>query len=142
MARAAWQGRTMALGTTDGTAIWKGTKSQDQAWELQKWVAGPEYQTAIVNASGRLPVRHSVLDKWADIAVKIRPNLKDANLKVAVEAMQMGYPGGREFFKDNNAASEIITPALQKLFVTGGTPSTYMKDIAQQVTNAEKNGAR
>jgi multiple sugar transport system substrate-binding protein len=135
-------GQRKVLGTTDGTAIWKGTKNQDQAWELQKWVAGPEYQLAIVNASGRLPVRHSVLNQWADVAVKIRPNLKDVNLKVAVEAMQMGYPGGREFFKDNNAASEIITPALQKMFVTGGTPTSYMKDIATQVTNAEKNGAR
>ncbi|HVC33476.1 MAG TPA: extracellular solute-binding protein [Chloroflexota bacterium] len=130
------------LGTTDGTAIWKGTKAQDEAWELQKWVAGPDYQLAIVQATGRVPVRHSVLAKWLDIAVKTRPNLKNANLNVALEAMQMGYPGAREFYKDNNAAQEIIVPALQKVFVTGGAPVTYMKQIATQVTNAEKNGAR
>jgi multiple sugar transport system substrate-binding protein len=135
-------GQRKVLGTTDGTALWKGSKNRDEAWELQKWVAGPEYQLAIVNATGRVPVRHSVLEKWVDVAVKIRPNLKNANLNVAVEAMQMGYPGGREFFKDNNAAQEIIVPALEKLFVTGGTPVSYMKDIAAKVTDAEKHGAR
>src|SRR5579884_523674 len=114
-------GQRKVLGTTDGTAIWKGSKNQDQAWELQKWVAGPEYQLAIVKASGRVPVRHSVLDQWVQINTQTRPNLKNANLEVAVEAMKMGYPGGREFFKDNNAAQEIINPALQKIFVTGGT---------------------
>jgi len=135
-------GQRKSLGTTDGTSMWKGSKNQDQAWELQKWVARPEYQLAIVNASGRLPVRHSVLDQWANAAVKIRPNLKNANLQVAVKAMQMGYPGGREFFKDSNAAQVIINPALQKVFVRGGTPASYLKDIANQVTQAEKNGSR
>lgn len=135
-------GQRKVLGTTDGTSLWKGSKHRDEAWELQKWVAGPEYQLAIVNATGRVPVRHSVLDQWVDVAVKIRPNLKNANLAVAVEAMKMGYPGGREFFKDNNAAQEIINPALEKLFITGGTPVSYMKDIAAKVTQAEKSGSR
>ncbi len=135
-------GQRKVLGTTDGTAMWKGSKNRDEAWELMKWVAGPEYQTAIVAATGRVPVRHSVLDKWVDMNVKARPNLKNANLQVAVEAMKMGYPGGREFFKDNNAAQELINPALEKIFVTGGTPVSYLKDIATQVTNAERKGAR
>jgi len=135
-------GQRKVLGTTDGTAMWKGSKHKDEAWELQKWVAGPEYQLAIVKATGRVPVRHSVLNQWADIAAQTRPNLKNANLKVAIEAMQMGYPGAREFYKDNNAAQEIIVPALQKVFVSGGTPVSYFKQVAQQVTQAEKNGAR
>ncbi|HEX5415763.1 MAG TPA: extracellular solute-binding protein, partial [Chloroflexota bacterium] len=80
-------GQRKVLGTTDGTAMWKKSQHKDEAWELQKWVAGPEYQLAIVNATGRVPVRHSVLEKWADVAVKTRPNLKDVNLKVALEAM-------------------------------------------------------
>ena len=135
-------GQRKVLGTTDGTALWKGSKHRDEAWELMKWVAGPEYQLAIVKATGRVPVRHSVLEKWVDIAVQTRPHLKNANLNVAIEAMQMGYPGGREFFKDNNAAQEIIVPALEKLFVTGGTPVTYLKEIAAKVTQAERQGSR
>jgi len=135
-------GQRKVLGTTDGTALWKGSKNRDQAWELMKWVSGPENQMAIVQSSGRVPVRFSVLEKWKDINVKTRPNLADVNLDVALEAMKMGYPSGREFFKDNNAAQEIIVPALEKMFITGGTPASSMKDIAAKVTDAERKGAR
>lgn len=135
-------GQRKVLGTTDGSALWKGSKNQDEAWELMKWIAGPENQMAIVLSSGRVPVRHSTLEKWEQEVIKARPNLKDVNLHVAIEAMEQGYPSGREFFKDNNAAQEIIVPALEKLFVTGGTPTSYMKEIAAKVTEAETKGSR
>lgn len=135
-------GQRKVLGTTDGSALWKGSKNRDESWELMKWIAGPENQLAIVNSAGRVPVRFSVLKQWKDLNIKARPNLKDVNLDVAVEAMQMGYPSGREFFKDNNAASELITPALEKVFITGGTPVSYLKDIAQKVTDVERKGSR
>ncbi len=135
-------GQRKVLGTTDGTALWKGSKNRDEAWQLMKWVAGPENQLAIVNSSGRVPVRFSVLDKWKDITIKARPNLKDVNLDVALEAMKQGYPSGREFYKDNNAAQELIVPALEKVFITGGTPTTYLKEVAGKVTEAERKGSR
>jgi hypothetical protein len=56
--------------------------------------------------------------------------------------MEMGYPSGREFYKDNNAARQIIEPALQAVFTTGSKPTSYFKEIAQQVTQAQKTGAR
>jgi len=134
-------GQRKVLGTTDGAAIWKGSKNRDEAWALTKWIAGPENQMAIVQSSGRLPVRHSTLAKWKDETVRIRPNLKDVNLNVALEAMEQGYPSGREFFKDNVAAQQIITAALEKMF-TGGAPTSYMKEVADQVTAAQKKGTR
>jgi hypothetical protein len=48
--------------------------------------------------------------------------------------MEMGYPGNRSFFKQDAEARQIMEPALQKLFVSGGTPVTYLQDIAKQVT--------
>jgi multiple sugar transport system substrate-binding protein len=135
-------GNRKVLGTTDGSALWKGSKHQDEGWALSKWIAGPENQTAIVTSSGRCPVRFSVLKTLKDVDTKARPNLANVNLDVITEAMEMGYPSGREFFKDNNAASEIITPALQAVFVTGSQGTSYFKQIAQQVTAAQKTGAR
>lgn len=135
-------GQRKVLGTTDGAAIWKGTKNLDQAWELCKWIAGPENQNAILTATGRCPVRFSVLAKLEEHDTKARPNLKDANVGIVREAMEMGYPSGREFFKDNNAAREIIDPALEKVFIVGGTPVSYFKEIAQQVTEAQRKGRR
>ena len=60
----------------------------------------------------------------------------------ALEAMEQGYPSGREFWKDNVSAQQIVTPALEKMYVTGGTPTSYMKEVADQVTAAQKKGAR
>lgn len=48
--------------------------------------------------------------------------------------MQEGYPGNKPLFKKDGEAQQITTPALEKLFVTGNTPVTYMREIAQQVT--------
>jgi multiple sugar transport system substrate-binding protein len=131
-------GQRKVLGTTDGYAMWKGSKKQDEAWELMRWAFGPQNQLeVVVKGAGRVPIRHSVLKQWEPEVVKARPALKDVNLKVAVEAMEMGYPSGREFFKDNVAAQQLIVPALEKLYVTGGTPVSYMKEVADQVTKAQ-----
>lgn len=136
-------GQRKVLGTTDGYAMWKGSKKQDETWELIKWAIGPVNQLeVVVKAAGRVPIRHSVLKQWESEVVKARPNLKDVNLKVAVEAMEMGYPSGRDFFKDNIAAQQIIIPALEKMYVTGGTPTSYMKEIADQVTKAQQSRGR
>lgn len=136
-------GQRKVLGTTDGYAIWKGSKKQDEAWELVKWASGPINQLeVVVKAAGRVPIRKSVLAQWKDEVPKARPNLKDVNLNVALEAMEQGYPSGREFFKNNIAAQEIIGPALEKLYLTGNTPVTYMKEIADKVTAAQKRGTR
>jgi len=135
-------GQRKVLGTTDGSAIWKGSKQQDLAWQLSKWIAGPVNQQAIVASSGRCPVRFSVLDGPPENDVKARPNLKNTNLNIINEAMEMGYPSGREFFKDNNAAQELILPAIQAIYTTGSQPVTYLKEIAQKVTAAQKTGTR
>jgi multiple sugar transport system substrate-binding protein len=135
-------GQRKVLGTTDGAAIWKGSKNRDEAWALLKWIAGPENQMAIVTSVGRVPVRHSILAKWKTEVPRLRPNLADVNLNVAIEAMEQGYPSGREFFKDNNAAADIIKPALEKMFITGNTPTSYLKEVADQVTAAQKKGSR
>jgi hypothetical protein len=56
--------------------------------------------------------------------------------------MEQGYPGGREFWKDNVSAQQIVAPALEKVFVTGGAPVSYLKEVADQVTAAQKKGTR
>jgi multiple sugar transport system substrate-binding protein len=122
------------LGTTDGFVIWKNTKVQEAAWTLLKFQSGPEYQEAQVKSTGLLPVRFSVLDRWKKIVTEAWPELAEANLDVGPQAMEMGYPGNRKLFKKDAEARQIIVPALEKLYIVGGTPVTYMKEIADQVT--------
>jgi len=128
------------LGTTDGFVQWKNSKHPEEAWSLMKFLASPELQEVQVQATGLLPIRTSVLDKWKKIVLDTYPELKDSNLDIGPEAMQMGYPGNRQLFKRDAAAREIIVPALQKLYDNPGTPTTYFKEVATQVTKDQKNG--
>jgi hypothetical protein len=59
--------------------------------------------------------------------IKNFPELEAANVDVGVEAMKEGYPGNRVLFKKDAEARQIIVPALERLFVSGNTPVTYMR---------------
>ncbi|GEM_PF-231386 len=128
------------LGTTDGFSMWKQTPHQPEAWTLLQYLAGVDYQTAQVESTGLLPVRTSVLNNWKTICTQKYPELANANLTVGADAMTMGYPGNRNFFKNTTAAQELIVPALQKVFDVGKTPVTYFQQVASQVTQTEKSG--
>jgi multiple sugar transport system substrate-binding protein len=127
------------LGTTDGFVLWKGSKAQDGAWELMKFLAGPDYQVNQVSSTGLLPIRLSVLDKWKEICLQKFPELADVNLDVGPQAMKLGYPGNRVLFKKDAEARQIMVPALEKVYIVGGTPVTYLKDIAKQITDGQKS---
>jgi multiple sugar transport system substrate-binding protein len=127
------------LGTTDGFVLWKGSKAQDASWELMKFLAGPDYQVNQVNSTGLLPIRTSVLDKWKQICLQKFPELADVNLDIGPQAMKMGYPGNRVLFKKDAEARQLIEPALEKVYIVGGTPVSYFKDVAKQVTDGQKS---
>jgi multiple sugar transport system substrate-binding protein len=127
-----------SLGTTDGFCVWKNTKHPDAAWELVKFLSGPVYQEDQVKATGLLPVRFSVLEKWEQINIDQAPELADVNLHWAVEALQEGYPSSRRVFKNQNAAAEIINPALEKVYSIGDTPVSYLADIAAEVNKSQQ----
>lgn len=123
------------LGTTDGFCLWKNSKALDAGWGLLKFLAGKDYQINQCKVTGLLPVRFSALTEWKKICTDAYPELANVNLDVGPKAMEMGYPGNRQFFKKDAEARQIMTPALEKLYVSGGTPVTYLKDIAKQVTD-------
>jgi len=127
------------LGTTDGFSMSKQAQHPDEAWTLLQYLSGVDYQTAQVETTGLLPVRTSVLANWKTICIKQYPELEQVNLDVGAQAMQMGYPGNRNFFKNTTAAQELINPALQKVFDVGQTPVTYFQQVSDQVTQNEKS---
>lgn len=127
------------LGTTDAFSMSKSTQHPDETWTLLQYLAGVDYQTAQVESTGLLPVRNSVLAKWSDICIQKYPELANVNLKVGADAMSMGYPANRAFFKDTTAAQELINPALQKVYDSGGTPVSYFSGVSTQVEAKQKS---
>jgi ABC-type glycerol-3-phosphate transport system substrate-binding protein len=132
-------GKKRVLGTTDAFSQWKGSKNLDQGWEVLKFLAAPGYQeNVLVKASGSLPIRFSVLDKWKKICIEKYPELEAVNLDIGKQAMEMGYAGNRIFFKKDAEARKIIQPAIEKVYIAGGTPVSYFKDIAKEVNTKMK----
>jgi ABC-type glycerol-3-phosphate transport system substrate-binding protein len=126
------------LGTSDGFTVWKDTKAPDATWKLVKWLSGKDFQNVQTEFGGNFPVRYSVLKDWKQIVSRNYPMLADANLDVAVEAMEMGYPQDRKFFKKQLEAKDLITPALTKLYRDGGTPISILKEVTQQVNVSQR----
>ena len=123
---------------SDGEGLWSGTKWPDAAWEVMKFLSGPTLQELWCRAGGVLPVRMSVVEKWPEIMVEFEPSCEYANLYIPLEAFEMGYGRDDERFACQAEAEEYINPALEKVFVTGGTPTSYLADICPQVEAAQE----
>jgi len=123
-----------AFSSTDGFAIWKGTKNPDAAWELVKYLSGTEFQLYLTQITGYFPSRTSATAGWKKALTDKYPELADANLDVIPQSLNQGYPSERTLFKKDAEYRQIVTPALQKVFLTGGAPASSFKDVAAQVT--------
>jgi len=122
------------LGTTDGWAVYKGTKQPGAAWKFLQFLTGVKFQPFIMRAWGGLPCRVSLLPQWKETVTTAYPVLKDANLDAVLEALQMGYPKTTEEFKNQAESEAAINAAMEKILSVGGTPVTYLQEVADQVT--------
>lgn len=121
------------LGTTDGWAMWSGSKVKDAAWELMWYMATPTFQRLQAQYQSQMPVRLSVQEDYKRILRQQWPSLEKVDLDVALEAQKMGYPRDNENFADQQKASELIDPTLQKVFVDGTAPVNVFQDVCRQV---------
>jgi multiple sugar transport system substrate-binding protein len=59
--------RRVTLATTDGFAIYAGTRHPEAAWELVKFLVSREYGRAMARANFLQPARASLVDEWAQL---------------------------------------------------------------------------
>jgi multiple sugar transport system substrate-binding protein len=123
----------VTLGTTDGWAMWTGSKVKDAAWELMWYMAGPTFQRLQAQYQSQLPVRLSVQEDYKKILRQQWPSLEKVDLDIALEAQKLGYPRDNENFADQQQASLLIDPTLQKVFVDGSAPVSLFQDVCRQV---------
>ena len=127
------------LGTADGFAIWAGSPNQDAAWELVKFLSGPQFQLESTRITGYLPCRYSLLDSWVQICTERYPELADANLEMARTAMEQGYPRNRELFRRDAQAQATVEPALEAVMLTGDEEPSYLVGIAEDTTAEQQS---
>ena len=123
----------------DGWSIWSGSKVQESAWEIIKFLSGTYFQENVVaGIVGAIPTRLSVVDKFIDILRDSYEELQDVRLEVLAEILnEPGYGGNVWFFKNDNAAWEILGPAYDLVFGTGEADPSYFIEICEQVNASQ-----
>lgn len=126
--------RRATLGTTDGWAVYKGTKHPEECWQFLQVLTSSDFQSFIMKAWAGIPCRLSLLPSWQETVSTAYPVLKNANLVTISEILEEGYPMTTEEFKVHAESETAIVAALQKIYSVGDTPVSYMKEVADQVT--------
>ncbi|MBX3010335.1 MAG: hypothetical protein KF832_02465 [Caldilineaceae bacterium] len=131
-------GKRSVLGTTDAWSITQQSKAADEAWKVLSFLSGPVYQDKqIVAVEGIIPVLKSRISNFIDTVRQVRPSLEEVRLETIPELLEWGYAEDSFWFKKQNAAYEIINPALEKVYVVGDVGPEYFIEIADQVNESQ-----
>lgn len=128
------------LATTDGWAIWKGTKGADEAWEFLKFLQTDEWNELMITIGYLRPSRLSLFDKWETLVKKAVPDLADKNLRAFGDATQ--YATTMELFQFQADAAQIINDTRDATIRTGSKPDVKAAwtEAAQKVNAVEAKG--
>jgi multiple sugar transport system substrate-binding protein len=122
------------LGTTDAWSITKGTQHPEEAWKVLSFMSGPVYQDKqIIAQEGLIPVLKSRIANFIDTVRSVRPSLENVRLETISELLEWGYAEDGFWFKNQQAANELIAPALERVFMVGEVGPEYLIEIAEQV---------
>lgn len=133
-------GKRSVLGTTDAWSVTKQTKYPDQSWKVVHFMAGPLYQKKVIaTAHGIIPVLKPLIKDFINIVRTEKPRTKDVRLETIDEIVQWGYAEDTPWFCAQVKATDIIIPALQKVYEVGDVGAEYFKEVAKQVNDSQKD---
>lgn len=133
-------GKRSVLGTTDAWSVTKQTKNPDQSWEVMHFLSGPILQKkVIVGVDGIIPVLKPLIKDFITSCRAMKPRMSDVRLEVIDEILEWGYAEDTPWFCNQVKATDIINPALQKVYEVGDVGAEYFVDIAKQVNDSQKD---
>ncbi len=129
------EGNSYNRADSNGHAAWAGTPHPDAAWEVLKFLQSPEWHRGIARSTFKQPARLSVMPYYYQALRDYHPVFEEMNLEIMGEALAKGLIKPETFlWPEQEAGMEILTPALQEVYVLGKQPTSYLIDIADQVT--------
>lgn len=132
----------VTMGTTDGFAIYKGTRYPEAAWEFMKFLISPRYGRAMARAHLLQPARASLVDEWIALAGEQYPDkAKEMNLAAFADGHLKGYSVTPEIFANQDEARRLATAAWEQIFTLGRARVTTMVDVSAQIEAAQKAAA-
>lgn len=130
--------RRASWGTTDGWGLWNGSKYLPEAWELVKFITGPDFLKLQSRIELLIPPRASLIEDWMRVVRERFPVLEKVNLKVVPEALSAtNYLGVAENFPCyQETIGDIINPALVEIFRDGRQKPAIFRDLREQIDRA------
>ncbi len=121
--------------SVDGTMIWVKTPHPEEAWALLKGTTSPEYGILYAKYANKQPSRKSILDEFPKVLRELNEKYVDISLEVFTDSLKQDLGGTEEMFtKDFPTKSQILTPAFQKVFLTGDASADYIAAHADVIT--------
>ncbi len=131
-------GKRSVLGTTDAWSITKQTKHPEEAWKVLSYLSDSEFQdTIIVGLRGLIPVQKSRIASFITTVRKVRPSLEKVRLETIDELLKWNYAEDGFWFKKQQAAYDLINPALEKVFSVGDVGPEYLAELTAKVNASQ-----
>jgi multiple sugar transport system substrate-binding protein len=132
--------RRVTLATTDGFAIYAGTKYPEAAWELIKFLISRDYGRAMARAHLLQPARASLVDEWVDfIRAEYPKQTSDMNIAAFAEGHLRNYSVVAEIFANMEEARRLALGAWQQIFTLGKAPLTILQGVSGQIEQAQRS---
>jgi multiple sugar transport system substrate-binding protein len=130
--------RRVTLATTDGFAIYAGTRHPDAAWELIKFLISKEYGRAMAQANFLQPARASLVDEWVALIREEFPDrARDIDIAVFADGHLQGYSVTAEIFANQAQAAELAQAAWEQIFTLGQAPVSIMRQVSEEIQAAQ-----
>lgn len=130
--------RRVTLATTDGFAIYSGTRQPEAAWELIKFLVGADYGRAMAKQQLLQPARASLVNDWANTVREQYPvQTQDIDLTVFAGGHLEGYSVTAEVFANMSDARELARRAWEQIFTLGQASVDIMKTTSALIEKAQ-----
>lgn len=126
--------KKVTLATTDGFAIYSGTKHPDAAWKLLQFLISKDYGRAMARANFLQPARASLLDEWMGfIRAEFPEQTKDLDVLAFADGQLKGYAVTAEDAANQAEATRIANEAWDQILTLGKAPVDLMKATAREI---------
>ena len=135
--------RRTTLATTDGYAIFAGTKHPEAAWELLKFLTSAEYGRAMARTNFLQPARASLVEEWVGFVQSEYPaQTQDLDIAAFADGHLNGYSVTAEVFANMTGVRAVTDAAWEEILTLGQAPvETRMPQVCQAIDQIQAGSA-
>jgi multiple sugar transport system substrate-binding protein len=127
-----------SLATSDGYAIYAGTRYPEAAWELVKYLVSLDYGRAMATTLFLQPARASLLDEWMGaIRAEFPEKTREIDLRVFADGHLNGTSVVAEVFANQADAMRLAKSTWQQVFTLGQAQSDLIRTLSKQIDQVQ-----